>query len=404
VVPEGRYDFLADAKDRVCIAAAGRECLAGEKVELPPFTLIGGGFISGQVVNTATGEPVSVSERGEPVLLGLFGPSQPPGRAISPTRLAAVDPKTLLPGSSDYGLLVGDKELTEFMQTHDLSPGKGGTYFDLGRPVREIIGTLHGLTGQNLDDAELFSMSLSEDPRRQVLQRRIYLRQAKRWQEWWEANWRNFTDDVACQKCNLNVGDEPLPPASRALGKTARLSDEMTGAVLSPATQEGQHAWHAYDLDTGYRPNWPTRIPRDEASRDAKQLAEWASQSGADLVCITHRSPDGTETYVLQALGMKVREINPRDLRNLDRLIAAGTLPEGRPAGELLMHYDAKSQQFVPDANAAFLFVTREGNMGVIETTDRVTRTAHLTGPAGSPTPGVGFHKGVRFNLKAIIP
>jgi hypothetical protein len=179
----------------------------------------------------------------------------------------------------------------------------------------------------------------------------------------------------------------------------------MTGAVLSPATQEGQHAWHAYDLDTGYRPNWPTRIPRDEASRDAKQLAEWASQSGADLVCITNRSPDGTETYVLQALGMKVWEINPRDLRNLDRLIDAGRLPEGRPVDELLMHYDPESQRFVPDANAAFLFVTREGNIGVIETTDRVTRTADLSGiAAGSPAPGIGFHKGVQFNLKAIIP
>jgi hypothetical protein len=43
--------------------------------------------------------------------------------------------------------------------------------------------------------------------------------------------------------------------------------------------------------------------------------------------------------------------------------------------------------------------------MGLIETTDRVTRTADLTGnAAGNPSPGIGFHKGVRFNLKALIP
>ena len=43
--------------------------------------------------------------------------------------------------------------------------------------------------------------------------------------------------------------------------------------------------------------------------------------------------------------------------------------------------------------------------MGLIETTDRVTRTANVTGlPSGNSTPGVGFHKGVQFNLKAIIP
>ena len=97
-------------------------------------------------------------------------------------------------------------------------------------------------------------------------------------------------------------------------------------------------------------------------------------------------------------------------MRNLDRLIAAGTLPEGRPVGDLLMHYDAKSQQFVPDANAAFLFITREGNMGVIETTDRVTRTANRTGnatgppPAAGPSSGAGSYSGVQFNLKEIIP
>ena len=326
-VPEGRYDFLAEAKDRVCVALTGRECLAGEKVELPPFALIGGGFISGQVVNTATGESVSVSESGGPIMLGLFGPSQPPGPVISPVRLAAVDgsgrfvlraapgenfpyfvnthgvrmawdtrqaaagrregrgddapttcssrprlppaerlkaarklvealsktpsdrtaqillefrklshtvdetelwcllmrelvavgreavpqlcdeldrttedrmlrrlgfalraigdpravpaliralPKTLLPSSSDYGLIVGDKELTDVhADARSESREREGRYFDLGRPGREIVGTLHGLTGQDFEDAELFSMSLSEDPRRQVLQRRI---------------------------------------------------------------------------------------------------------------------------------------------------------------------------------------------------------------------------------------
>ena len=44
------------------------------------------------------------------------------------------------------------------------------------------------------------------------------------------------------------------------------------------------------------------------------------------------------------------------------------------------MHYDDESKQSVPDANAAFIYVTREGSMGLIEITDRVTRTADLTG------------------------
>jgi beta-lactamase regulating signal transducer with metallopeptidase domain len=555
VVPEGRYDFLADANDRVCVGLSGRECLAGEKVELPQFQLISGGFISGQVVNTATGESVSVSEKGDPVLIGLFGPSeparraavdrtgrfilraapgdnfpylvntrgarmvwdtrqQPPvvvkdgettsynmlitpevsavekrraarklvaalskqpfdrtaqillefrklrhtvdeeelwcllmrelvavGRDAVPQLCAELDrttedralrrlgfalraigdpravpaliraiPKTLLPSSSDYGLTVIDKDLMDFMLTHDLRKEKGREYFDLGRPVREIIGALHGLTGQHFQDAEPLGMCLSEDPRRQVLQRRIYQHDAQQWQAWWEANWRAYTADTVYQKVNLKVGDEPLPPAAQVPGKTARVSGGLIGAVLSPATQEGQYAWYAYDLDAGSGADWPAGIPRDDPARDPKQLAEWASQSGVDLICVSYRLPDGGQTYVLRALGMNVREINARDLRNLDRSIAAGALPEGRPVGDLLMHFDTESRQFVPDANAAFLFITREGNMGLIETTDRVTHTAILNGnangppPAAGPSSGASSYQGVRFNLKEIIP
>jgi beta-lactamase regulating signal transducer with metallopeptidase domain len=556
VVPEGRYDILVEAKDRVCIAVTDRECQAGERVELPRFTLLGGGFISGQVINTATREVVTVTDRGAPIMLGLIGPSQPAGRAISPVRMAAVDkagrftlraapgenfpyfvnttgdrmawdtrqkppvlvtdgktttynmlitpevtpeerlraahklvgalpkgpsertarilgefrklghtvnetelwcllmrelwaigrdavpqlcaeldrttedrtlrrlgfalraiddpravpaliralPKTLVPSSSDYGLIVGDHELIEFMQAHDLGQGQGGTYFDLGRPVREIVGALHRLTGQDFEDADLFTMRLSVDPRRQVLERRIYARQAQRWQTWWEAHARKLTTDPAYHKVNLIVHEEPLPPV-KPLGKGARLIGEWQDAVVSPAAEANAYAWNALDLDTGYRPRWPATLPRDESPRHAKPLAQWASQNGIDLMCVTHRLPDGTETYVLRAIGMKVREITPRELRNLEKLIAGGTVPEGRPVDELLMHYDSTSQTLVPDTNGVFLFVTREGNMGVIETTDRVTRTPGVGGAAAGGAPrGVGFHRGVRFNLKAIVP
>ena len=52
-LPEDRYNFSVRAKDRVCVAITDRECLAGKKVELPPFALINGGLIAGQVVNTS---------------------------------------------------------------------------------------------------------------------------------------------------------------------------------------------------------------------------------------------------------------------------------------------------------------------------------------------------------------
>ncbi len=91
VLPEDRYNFCVRAKDRVCIAITDRECLAGQKLELPPFKLINGGFITGQVVNASTGQPIAVTDRGEPIVIGLLGPSQPLGKAVSPLRLANVD-------------------------------------------------------------------------------------------------------------------------------------------------------------------------------------------------------------------------------------------------------------------------------------------------------------------------
>jgi hypothetical protein len=564
VVPEGRYTVLAEAPDRVCVALTDRECPAGRTVDLPPLRLIAGGLISGQVVNTSSGQTVSQSEIGDPILLGLYGPSFPSGHVISPVRLATTDesghftlraapgenfpylvnthgdrmawdtrnqppvvvkegqttaynmlitppvppeeklkaarvlaaalpkepsartaqilaefrklshtadetelwctlmrelvaigpsavpqiseeldhttqdrairrlafalraigdpravpaliraiPKTLLPPSSDYGLIVSDVKLAEFMQRHDLGDEKG-LYFSFGRPVREVFGTLHKLTGQDFGDDEIFSIHLSEDPRRQVFQRRLYRRQALRWQTWWETHGKKFTREPAYEKVHLIAADETLPPASTLpthpapshpiLRHPARLGDGDVGEVLSPAGEGGRYVTYFYDLDTGYEPQWPVPIPKDESRLDSKALAKWAAETGVDLMCVTHRAADGSKTFVLKAFDMRVWEITPRDVRNLDHLLAAGNLPQGRPVGELLMHYDAESRQPVPDANAAFLYMTREGNLGLIEITDRIRKTADITGMMMTPQ-GVGFHKGVQFNLRPIIP
>lgn len=332
-------------------------------------------------------------------------------RAIGDSRavpaLVRAIPRTLLPSSSDYGLLVADPELTKFMQQYDLDPKDGGPYFDVGRPVREIFGALHLLTKQNFQDSEIFGMSLSEDPRRQVMQRRFYLARALQWQAWWDANASSFTNDVEYQTCNLPVRAETRLPAPdlRNLPKTTRAVGNVKGATLSPVTQGGEHAWHFCDLDTGYQWHWPADIPKNHEPGTIAALEKWAATSGADLMCDIHRSPEGIDTYVLRGLGLTLREIDTRTVRNLHQLLAAGELPEGRPVDSLLMHYDADSGKLVPNSNGAFLYVTRDGNIGLIETTDRITRTADLTGqPAGMAPGGVGFHLGVRFSLKILIP
>ena len=267
-------------------------------------------------------------------------------RAV-PALIRAI-PKTLLPSSSDYGLIVADGALAQFMQTHDLRGGRvGGRYFDFGRPEREIIGALVKLTGQDFDDAELFGVGRSDDPRRRWYQRQLFLRHARRWQAWWEEHGREFTEEATYHRVHLNVDDKPLPPATTRLGPKARFEGGVMGEVLSPPSEEGKYVDVLYDLDTGCRPRWPTHIPKDEARVDQKQLADWAAANGVDLMCVTHRQQDGTETFALRSFGLRAWEISPRDLRNIDKLIAAGTLPEGHDVGELLMHYDEASKRAI---------------------------------------------------------
>ncbi len=189
-------------------------------------------------------------------------------RAV-PALIRAI-PNSLLPAGSDYGLIVADGPLTEFMQKHDLRNGQGGRYFNFGLASREIFGALEKLTGQNFDDAELNGLFRSDDPRGRSLQRRLFTRKAQRWQTWWEAHWQEFTADSAYQKVNLKVDDAPLPPAATHPGPNARFDFTTQGAVLSPAIEKGEHAEYFYDLDTGARPRWPASIPQDESRFDPK--------------------------------------------------------------------------------------------------------------------------------------
>ena len=112
-------------------------------------------------------------------------------RAV-PALIRAI-PRTLLPASSDYGLIVEDGRLMEFMQKNDLRDGPArGRYFGFGRAVREVTGAVSKLTGQDFDDPEIFGVDRSEDPRRRWYQRQLYIRQARRSQTWWEMHWRQI--------------------------------------------------------------------------------------------------------------------------------------------------------------------------------------------------------------------
>ncbi len=323
-------------------------------------------------------------------------------RAV-PALIRAI-PKTLQPPMSDYGLIVDDAELGEFMREHDLDKGSGkGTRFGLGRPVREVFGALHVLTKQDFED-DTFNFCLSDDPHRQVLQRGLHQKQAERWRDWWEAHWQEFTDDESARLVNLPAAEAASPESPAADSKPRIGTGGISGMVLSPYTEKGKYVDHFLDLDTGLEPSWPAAISQEEDAADTSELAQWAKRTGVDLMCVIHRSDDGTSTYTLRAFDMGVHEISLWDAENIEKRLASGKIPEGRPVGDLLLHYDTQTKKYVPDANGAFLYVTREGGMGMIHVTDRVTRKRDLTGlPSGNPIPGVGFQKGVRITHRVIV-
>jgi 5-hydroxyisourate hydrolase-like protein (transthyretin family) len=104
---------------------------------------------------------------------------------------------------------VEDPKLAEFVRRHSL---KAAETIGCDRPFRELFGALHALTRQDFNDEDVERIVFARGRRSQDLERRVYLRQARLWQTWWEANWKKFTQDPAYAKVHLASADEPVPP------------------------------------------------------------------------------------------------------------------------------------------------------------------------------------------------
>ena len=129
---------------------------------------------------------------------------------------------------------------------------------------------------------------------------------------------------------------------------------------------------------------------------------KWASDHGVDLMCVAQPLDDGTVQYVLKGVGLQLWEIDPLDARNIERRLKEGKLPEGRRLDQpALLHFDAKSGKYVAQTGCSFLYLTKDESLGLITITDFITEARDITGMAGAPK-GVGFYRGVMFDLEAI--
>jgi hypothetical protein len=131
----------------------------------------------------------------------------------------------------------------------------------------------------------------------------------------------------------------------------------------------------------------------------------------ADVVLpIRSYQPVGSDKmyYAIRNLGMTAWEIGADRWEQIGAELRQPIPPAlDKPAGGLLLHYDEKLGTYDPNANAAFLFITREGAAGVllvgVEVLDTNVRIGEPSRGEQAFNP-VGFMKGRRFSFKIIEP
>jgi hypothetical protein len=89
-------------------------------------------------------------------------------------------PKTLRKPGSDMGFDLQDQALADFIGNNDLNE-KEIRNFTFGRPVREILGALQKMTGQDFEDEQIYSIFLNGTVRQRRLRQELYHRQAQKW-------------------------------------------------------------------------------------------------------------------------------------------------------------------------------------------------------------------------------
>ncbi len=315
-------------------------------------------------------------------------------------------PKTLQPSMSDYGLIVEDPELMKFMQAHDLDEKGRSTYFDLGRPMREVYGALNKLTKRDEDVTPLSSMSRSVDQRALSRQERIYYDVAREWSDWWESHWQNLVVDHAYSKVNLpelKLRDLSGYPIGLDLTTNAELGSGLMGLVLTPIGDADKGANFLMDLDTGQYTHWPKEMTADDDSpANIDAVRSFAAKKGFDLMCVAKGNDDGVVDYTLVGVDLDLWEIDFNDAKKIEDFLKSGQLPEGRKLEtQALLHGGSEGKVDASSLGSSFLYVTKDQGLGLITLTDFVVTARDITGIAGAPR-GVGFHRGIKFNYQQI--
>jgi hypothetical protein len=318
-------------------------------------------------------------------------------------------PRTLLPSRGDYGLQVKGDDLLSFMQQHDIDKGRG-ELFTYGRAFREVVGALRRITGQEFNEMELNWINLHGSKPHRRIARQQFERVARRWADWWEANWQKHVDDSAYSKVDLSETTtregSPGAPTDLPTGPEIELIGVGTGGIIQSAHDTGRDCF--FDLDTERLAGWPSELEALGKTRlDSPDLRDWARREGFDLVGVTY-TPPGEEKplYCLMPLDLRAWHITQDEHRTLKDVIRGKRpYPLSRPVDMLIPRRTIPKPWDPEHSGDSFLYVTREGTAGVLRLTAQITEAKDVSGRYSGTDylfEQVGFHRGVKYVLTFI--
>jgi beta-lactamase regulating signal transducer with metallopeptidase domain len=319
-------------------------------------------------------------------------------------------PKTLLPSRSDYGLKLDDPALSSFMQRND-TLGKlreGSDMFDYSQAFRELTSALERLTGKDFGEMELNWVHLSSSELQRQQQRAQFYRFARRWADWWEANWKSMVDEEAYSKVKLpplEIVTEAVKRDQPPSGAAVKLESGYSGFTMRSVQESNVGSF--LDLDTMREGGWPTSLPpMEKIGVDSPELSAWARHEGFDLVCMSYTPPGETQPlYCLKPLGMRVWKITRDELRELPKAMTGNIpYPLSRPV-ELMIPQREVKLPFDNFSGDSFLYVTSEGTAGVVRMTAQVTDTDYGGGAysGNQEFSSSGYYRGAKVSLSTIV-
>jgi hypothetical protein len=295
-------------------------------------------------------------------------------RAI-PALIRAI-PKTLRPDGSDSSLQGSDAKLMKFMQENSIDkaykngPFNQGNRYSFGRQIREIFGALQGLSGQKLDEEQLYSVLSEGTANQQRQKRKLFERTAVQWASWWEQHHAEYVQDDAYAHVNLVAAkvDDGGALAGLQPGMHFKTGSRGAGHVLQPVVEPTAIVVF-HDLDTGRNAPLPQKW-RNAKSVESQidEIVAWAASEGFDLMGTVYVSPrDRQSWFAIRPIGLRAWELGEERWKMTSSDITLETLQaEGAPARDLLLHFARASQSYDPQATATFLYVTREGTPGLL--------------------------------------